>query len=467
MRPGAFALASPAFGVLVVALGTLVVPFDSSVNFAFPYITRAFGLPIAAIQWVVIAYTLTYAALMLVFGRVGDMLGYRRVFLAGSAWSAIAFVLCSLAPSYDALLVARILQGVGAALVLSCGPALATGLYPEHLRTRVLATYTMVIGIGGAFGPPIAGILVQEWDWPAVFWFRAPLAAAAFALAWALPRDTRRTARQAFDTVGGGLLVLAISAMLLALNRLQHLGEGVEWLLLAAGTALFAGIGFVWQERRATRPIIDLRFFRQPDFALLNAAHVLLNLAGFAVLLLVPFYLARFGAFSAQAIGLLLAAAPAGTMIAAPLAGRLATRWPPRRLAVVGAAVMAMGQMLIAGTEATPVVPVLAGAMAMQGIGVGLFQVAYFDIVTAAIPRADRGVAGSLVMMTRTIGVVTGATMLMLIFQTLRGSALATGADDATAFLSGFTGTFRLTALLPAAVVVVGLARRWLVRMER
>src|ERR1700692_4557195 len=114
MRPGSFLVARPGFGVLVVALGTLVVPFDSSVNFAFPFITRAFGLPISAIQWVVIAYTLTYAALMLVFGRVGDMLGYRRIFLAGSLWSAVAFVLCARAPSFGSFLASRWMQVIGA-----------------------------------------------------------------------------------------------------------------------------------------------------------------------------------------------------------------------------------------------------------------------------------------------------------------------------------------------------------------
>jgi EmrB/QacA subfamily drug resistance transporter len=462
MRPGPFVVSSPGFGVLVVAIGTLVVPFDSSVNFAFPYITRAFGLPITSIQWVIISYTLTYAALMLVFGRVGDMLGYRRVFLIGSAWSAVAFVCCGLAPTYGALLAARILQGVGAALVLSCGPALATGLYTEHARTRVLATYTMVIGIGSAFGPPLAGLLVQQWGWPAVFWFRVPFASLAFILGWALPADTRSATRQSFDAVGGALLVLAISAMLLTLNRLQHLDENVLWLLLPAATAVMAAIGFVLQEQRVARPIIDLRFFRHLDFSLLNLAHVALNLAGFAVLLLVPFYLARFGGLPAQAIGLLLAASPAGTMVAAPLAGRLAGWLPPRRLAVIGAGAMTMGQLLIAMTGTAPNIPLLATAMVMQGFGIGLFQVAYFDIVTSAIPRADRGVAGSLVMMTRTIGVVTGATMLTLIFQILRDGALFHGVGDSAAFLDGFTGTFQLTALLPAAVVVIGLARGWL-----
>ena len=245
MRSGPSLVARPGFGVLVVALGTLVVPFNSSVNFAFPYITRAFGLPIPAIQWVVIAYTLTYAALMLVFGRVGDMLGYRRVFLAGSAWSAVAFVLCAAAPSYGLLLAARVLQGVGAALVLSCGPALATSLYPEHARARILGVYTMVIGIGGALGPPLAGLMVPTWDWPAVFWFRAPLALAAFVLAWLLPAGTRPATREHFDAVGGLLLVLAISAMLLALNQLQHIDETVLWLVAVDAATVLATWGFI------------------------------------------------------------------------------------------------------------------------------------------------------------------------------------------------------------------------------
>ena len=456
MRPGPSLVAHPGFGVLAVSVGTLVVPFNSTVNFAFPYITRAFALPIPAIQWVVIAYTLTYAALMLVFGRVGDMLGYRRVFLAGSAWSAVAFVLCALAPSYPALLAARVLQGVGAALVLSCGPALATGLYPETARIRILAVYTMVIGIGGALGPPFAGLLVPVWDWPAVFWFRAPLACAAFLLAWLLPPDPRTVAHGGFDAPGGLLLVLAISAMLLALNQLQHLGDSILWFAAAALAALLAGGGFIVREKRTPRPIIDLRFFRDVDFALLNAAHVALNLAAFAVLLLVPFYLSRLGALSAHAVGLLLAASPAGIVVAAPLGGRLAAWLPPRLLAVLGAAAMAVGQLLISGAGAQPDFPQLAAAMFLQGFGMGLFQVAYFDIVTASIPRADRGVAGSLVMMTRTIGTVTGATLLMLMFQTMRG-----GGSDTASFVAGFTGTFRLTATLPAAVVLLGLARGW------
>jgi MFS family permease len=427
--------------VLVVALGTLVVPFDSSVNFAFPFITRAFGLPIPAIQWVVIAYTLTYAALMLVFGRVGDMLGYRRIFLTGSLWSAVAFVLCAMAPSYGALLAARVMQGVGAALVLSCGPALATSLHSETSRTRVLGVYTMVIGVGGALGPLIAGLLVPLIDWPAVFWFRAPLALSAFLLAWLLPVDTRPAHREKFDAAGGALLVLAISAMLLALNQLQRIGSDPLWFATAALACVLATGGFIVRERRTQRPIIDLRFFRDIDFSLLNAGHAALSLAGFSVLL--------------------LACSPAGTALAAPLAARLAARFSPRLLALVGAAAMAIGQVLIGTADVTPNIPLLASAMGLQGVGVGLFQVAYFDIVTVSIPRSDRGVAGSLVMMTRTLGTVTGATVLMLLFQTSRDVALTDGIGEVPAFLAGFGSTFRLAAALPTVVVVLGLLRGW------
>src|SRR3984957_5368844 len=129
---------SPIWPLLIVGLGTLVVPLDSAVNIGFPAIVRRFELPIPMIQWVVISYVLTQTCLLLTFGRIGDMLGYRRVFLVGTGWSTLAFIACAAAPSYPVLLAGRVAQGVGAGLILSCGPALATSLFPESLRARAL-----------------------------------------------------------------------------------------------------------------------------------------------------------------------------------------------------------------------------------------------------------------------------------------------------------------------------------------
>ena len=200
-------------GMLVIGLGTLIVPLDRAVNIAFPDITADFSIAISDIQWVVLSYVLTYAALMLVFGKLGDMFGHRRIFLIGLALSAVAFIACALAPAFHWLLLARLLQGIGAALVLSCGPALATALFPESSRARVLGAYTMMFGIGAAVGPFLGGFMVQIWGWEAVFWFRLPISLAALiTLPWLPDRQAeRRTGK--FDFLGGLLLAVGLGAV--------------------------------------------------------------------------------------------------------------------------------------------------------------------------------------------------------------------------------------------------------------
>jgi MFS family permease len=439
---------SPGWPLLIVGLGTLVVPLDSAVNIDFPAIVTRFGLPIPMIQWVVISYVLTQTALMLTFGRVGDMFGYRRIFLFGTAISSIAFVACALSNSYGALLAGRAAQGVGAGLILSCGPALATSLFPEAMRIQILARYMMMFGIGGALGPSVFGLLVERFGWSAVFSFRAPIAAVAFALAWTLPRPVRGE-REPFDAAGGTLLAVALSFLLLALNRLRSPGPGTVVLAVLAvgGFALFYR-----QERRTAKPIIDFSPFRDADFAVINISNVLINLSAFAIMLLAPFYLGRIPGLSLPVAGLVLAASPFGIIVAAPLAGRLAQRHAPRLIALIGSTLSSIGLFAISLSDATPDIAVLAVAMIVQGVGVGLFQVAYFDIVTAVIPAASRGVAGALGMATRTIGLVTGATVLMLVFQWLR-----TSAPDA--FMVAFRGAFQFAAAIPAALVVLDLWR--------
>ncbi len=433
-----------AWGVFAVLLGTLVVPLDSAVNVDFPFITGHFHLAIPLIQWIVISYTLTTSSLMLVFGRVADMLGYRRVFMTGCGWSVVAFVLCASAPSYPWLLAARVLQGIGAGLVLSCGPALITALYPDQQRARALGIYTLGFGLGGALGPAVGGVLVAQFGWSAVFWARAPIAALGGLAGLALPAAPRRAGRERFDGAGAVLLVLAIAALLLALNRFR---TPVFALIAAAGAAL-AFAGFVRRETRVAHPILNLRPFRDRGFALVNLGNVLVNLASFAVLLLVPFALARRADLSTVAGGLLLAASPAGVMLGGPLAGRLARRVPASVLMPAGAAAIAAGLGGIAVSGGA--LMLLAPMMLAQGLGLGVFQVAYFDVVTGAIPARDRGVAGSLGMLTRTLGLVSGATVLMSVFQ---------GVSAGASFGAGFRAAFLVAAALALGVAGVGLAR--------
>ncbi len=448
--------------ILVVGLGTLVVPLNSAVNVAFPHITAAFGLDIPQIQWIVIFYTVTYASLMLVFGRIGDIFGHRLVFILGAACSTAAFAGCGAAPSYTWLLAARVLQGLGAALLLSCGPALITAAAAETLRARMLALYTMMFAIGSALGPLLAGALIARWGWSAVYWFRMPIAATACLLAFTLPAPRRAGVRDAFDAPGAVLLVVFIGVLVVALDRLRHLPDGTGTLLLALLGTLAAAAAFVRWERAVARPIIDVRVFRDPRFALVNVGNLLVNLSMFSVLLLLPFYLARMAALSVPMAGLVLAAQPIGTMLAAPLAGRLAAHVAPRRMILWGSLLAAAGLGWIGFVGREPHILLLVASMFANGVGVGLFQVAYFDIVTGTLPRGDRGVAGSLVMVTRTLGVVAGATLLMLAFQGLGSAAASAGADAADAFLAGIRGAFRIAATIPLLPVALdAVLSRW------
>lgn len=427
--------------LLTVGLGTAIGPLDTAVNVAFPAITADFDQPMAMIQWVVICYVLTYASLMLVCGKLGDLLGHRRIFAAGLVLSVAGLGLCAVAPGFGWLLVFRGLQGVGSALVLSVGPALVTAGTEAADRGRVIGAYTMMFAIATAAGPLLGGILVEWFGWQAVFWARVPIAVAALALIGLVGAGAPRAGPRRFDGLGAVLLVASLVSLLLALNMARAGGATA-----AAGLGVLAlvGIGgFVWREARCPEPLIHLGHFRSPEFSLANLASVAVYLVNFAVLLLVPYYLDRQGQLSVTLAGLVLASGFAGAVVAAPAAGWLAARVGANRVGFAGAWLVAAGTALVGLWQpATPVWQMVL-VLLVSGVGVGLFQVAYMDMVLGRLPAADRGVAGSLAMLTRTIGVVTGVSVLTIAFETLSGA--------------GFLVAFQLTFLGAAGGLAVFL----------
>jgi MFS family permease len=443
--------------LILIGLGASVVPLDTAVNIGFPEITRSFGLPIEAIQWVVICYVLTYASLLLAFGRIGDIFGHARVFRTGLAWSVVAFLACATAPSYGWLLFCRFLQGIGAGLVISVAPALVTGLFPETRRSRAVAAFTTMFALASAFGPLLGGALVSLWGWSAVFWFRAPIALVALVFLTGLPRSAAPAQREPLDFAGAVLLALTISTLLLLINEVPRLGQqdwtAIPLFALAAGAAA----ALVRREARFPTPIVKLEFFRSPFFVAVNSASVLVYLTSFAVLLFVPYYLVRVAGLALPWAGAVLAASFAGTIVASPLAGRLIEPAGASRVALTGAVLggaglIAIGWESAASPQAT--LPILA-ALIGQGFGVGLFQVAYMDFVLATIPRGDRGVAGSIAMLTRTLGIVSGATVLSLVFHAYETSALTGGQAPQAAFVIAFRSTLSAAG---AVSILTGLA---------
>jgi MFS family permease len=275
----------------------------------------------------------------------------------------------------------------------------------------------MVSAAAHAFGPVVGGLLVAQWGWPAVYFFRVPLAVVSGILMVLCVRQTAVIKPgQHFDVLGACSLTLALAGLLLAFNRAQHLGVLALLPLLLSGGASACLAFFCWHELRCAEPVIDLRLFQRPAFVIANVANILANIAGFTILLLVPYYLVNYRGVSPVIGGLLLAMAPLGSVLASPVSGRLIRYFPSHRLSLGGLLLMTVGLASISQWRSSASTLFMAGALWMQGFGLGLFQVANMDFVMGTIPRFQQGVAGSLTMLTRTLGVVGCATMGALLF---------------------------------------------------
>jgi MFS family permease len=442
---------------------------DLAVNVAFPSITAAFALETQAIRWVVVCYVLTYSSLLLAFGRLGDLVGHRRVFRAGLLLGVVAYALCALAPDFESLLAARIVQGVSTALVLSCAPALATMLFEESRRTRALGAYSSLSALASVVAPLIGGASIVALGWSGVFWFRLPVAALALALLPLLPNlhEPRLGKGGSFDLMGS--ILLAISLALLLLSPTLMRSDGLIGVALVAAFAGIAGLSaFVFYQRNAAQSILPLAAIRDLDFALTNLASVAVHFVIFAVPLLVPYYLERIAGYTPVTSGAVLALLPAGVLIGSALAATIVRMLDARRTALLGGFVVAIGQFAITLWPTLPTPAPIVVTLMLHGVGIGVFQVAYTDIVVATLPRQDRGVAGALTMLTRTLGVVTAATALTAALHVLESRQLAAGVLPKTAFVDAFATVFRYSALLLAAFFTLSCLRRrvWFARAE-
>ncbi|MBS0223464.1 MAG: MFS transporter [Proteobacteria bacterium] len=454
-RADSAALVRPAFGLAIVGLGAALAPLDIAVNVALPAITTHFGLALGDVQWLVICYVLVYGSLMLVCGKLGDLVGHRLVFRVGLGLSAIGCAACAMAPSWPLFLWARAGQGVGTALALACGPALSTSLYPEGQRTRALAGFTASQALASTVGPLLAGVLIEIWSWPAVYWFRVPIALVALALSGLLPAPRRDD--RPFDVFGAVLLACCMSTLLLALVLSQRTVSTWQPLLLAGGA--LAGIAiFIRHENRFDEPILRPVLFADSAFVIPNLISVLANLASFAILLLTPYYLVNVLGLSAIGSGLMIALAFVGGTAGAPLAARLVSRMGQRPTAFAGVVVIGVSLMALGWTTKTTPLPLLVVLLLIEGSAYGLLVVAYTDIVTGTLARRDRGVAGALALLTRTLGVVSGASIL----STLQAYGAA-GRPGVEGFLAGYRFAFMTAGggLLAALLVSCFWPRAW------
>jgi EmrB/QacA subfamily drug resistance transporter len=446
----------------VVALGTLTVSLDTTVNVALPAMTAGLDAPIQSLQWIIIGYVLTTASTLVGVGRLTDLIGRRAIWCWGLIVLALALLLDSLARSVGGLVVCRMLQAVGATMLYAAGPAIVTEAFPTRERGRALGIMTMGGQIGMAAGPLLGGWLVTAFGWPAVFWARTPIALAiGLASFWVIRDLALPQGRARFDVAGALALGLAMIALLLGINRAGSGGWADPSALALLAGAIVAFAGFVALEARLADPMIDLALFRNRLFVTSNLMNLLSNLTMFGVWLLVPYYLVDGLGLAPIAAGLLLCAVPATTSLLAPISGWLADRFGSWYASLGGLLLQVAALALIARLDTESSRGQVAGALVLLGAALGLFIAPNMSFIMGAVPRDQLGVASGLVTTMRSLGVVIGVALLTAIYGA-RSAAYHPAADTtaATGFVApAFQDAFTFAALLCVAAVALALVR--------
>jgi len=391
----------------VVGVSTLLSAMGvSGVTLALPAIGKEFGLSIAATRWVVLAFLLSASSLMLVAGRLGDLLGLRRVFLAGFWTVAVATLACGLAPSFAALAAARALHGVGGAMVMATGPALLTTTSPPERRGRVLGTVATATYAGLTAGPMLGGLLVDLLGWRWVFLVNVPFSAAILFAAHRKLPPAGKPKGGSLDLPGALLLVAGLPLLMLppALG-----GKDMPGWVPAAGLAgLALLVLFVLQELRTASPLFELRLLRNREFAGSVLAAMFNYVALFVLILLMPFYLVEGRLLAPKSAGLVMAVMPFVMALVAFPAGRASDRVGTRKLCVTGMLLLAASLAALSLLGAASPLPYAALGLLASGLGTGIFVSPNSSSLMGSAPRHQQGIASGALAVSRNLGMLLG-----------------------------------------------------------
>jgi EmrB/QacA subfamily drug resistance transporter len=414
---------------------------------------------------VVVAYLLVVGSLLLPFGRLGEVLTFKRVYVSGFAIFTIASVFCGAAPNVEALVAFRAVQAVGAAMLMAMGPAITARTFPASERGRALGLNGISVAIGLSLGPALGGILTQAATWRAIFLINAPIG--ILAIIWAyriIPAETPGKG-QSFDVRGAALSGFALFSLLLALSDGQQWGWTSPAIVGLLAAFVVLGAGFLVTERRAVHPMIDLALFRSRPFSA-GLASVVVAFAGlFTATFLLPFFLEQGSGFSPIEAGLLLTPVPITMALVAPFSGMISDRIGPRIPASLGMVFMVAGLLSLTELPVKFELPDLVWRLVLLGIGQGLFMSPNSSAVIGSVPRPRVGTASGTLAQMRVNGQAVGIALSGAIVATRLPIHLAglggapTAAVRSAALAGAIHDAFVIAALVCGIGIVTSLIR--------
>jgi EmrB/QacA subfamily drug resistance transporter len=452
--------------LVLTCLAQFMVILDISVvNVALPSIRTDLGFSAVDLQWVVNAYTLTFAGFLMLGGRASDLLGRRRMFVAGTSLFALASLVCAAASSQGLLVGARALQGIGGAIVSPATLAIITSSFPEGLeRNRALGVWAATAGLGASAGVLLGGVLTESVSWQSIFLVNVPVGLALVVAGRAVIAEGRRDGERHFDVTGAALITLGLVGLVYGIVRSDALGWGSPGVLgpIAAGLATLALFAFV-EQRVARAPLVPLAIFRRAQLSAANVVVLLLYAAMFSMFFFVTLYLQQVLHYSALGAGAAFLPTTLGIATASSLAPRVLARLGPRHTMTVGMLLVALGLAWYSGLspDSSYLAVVLPGSV-LTAAGVGLALVSATIVSVQGVPASQSGLASGLLNSARLMGGALGLAALSTVAASSTHAALVAGSGPAQALTDGYGSALRVGALvgLAGAAIAAAIIRR-------
>lgn len=441
-----------------VSVGTFLSAMSSSiVNIALPFLGGYFEAEMALLEWVVMAYLLVISSTLLTYGRIGDMYGPKPVYVTGFIIFTLGSLLCGVATSIASLIIFRVVQGIGAGMMMAIGPALLTVSFPPTERGRAMGMIGMVVASALATGPVLGGILVHSFGWRPIFLINLPIGILGAFWAVRVLKPSKVLQKQKFDIPGALALFFTLAPFLLALSHGQSWGWSSPAVLFMLPTSALMLAFFIWWELRVPQPLMDLSLFKIRMFSAAGASALLNFMSMFAVVFLLPFYLKDVAHLSPFAMGLVMAANPLLVLFVAPISGNLSDRIGSRLLSSSGMAVSALALFWLSRLGVDFSMTAVMLALALFGLGSGMFQSPNTSAIMGSVPKNRLGVASGTIASVRNIGMVMGIAVSGAVFN----SRLPAYLDKYTR--AGHTGDYLQSlsfvgAMHDAYIVAAGLA---------
>jgi EmrB/QacA subfamily drug resistance transporter len=448
--------------LVVLCAGFLMIILDQTiVNVALPSIQSDLGFSQSALAWVVNAYLIAFGGLLLLVGRLGDLIGRRRIFLAGLFVFTTASLVCGLADGQGLLIGARFVQGVGGAMTSAVILGMIVTMFPRPSeQAKAIGVYSFVAAAGGAIGLLAGGVLTQAINWHWIFFVNLPIGVATGILAIRLLPDDRGIGlEKGADAPGALLLVASLMLAVYTIVEAGHFGWGSAHTLGFGAVAVALLGAFVARQATAANPLVPLRVFRNRTVTVANVMQVLMVAGMFGMFFLGALYLQRVLRYDAIEVG--LAFLPVAVGIAAlslRAAAGLMMRFGAKPTLLAGLALVAAGLLVfhrapIDAGYATDLLP----AMVLLGVGAGLVFPALMTLAMSAATPEDSGLASGLVNTTQQVGGALGLAVLATLATTATGTQLAHGASSATALTDGYHLAFMIAAVLVLVAIAIGL----------